>query len=328
MRVVVTGAAGRLGRAVLAALDDAPFTGPAGAIPWTKAEWDLDEPDAVADLIARSRPDAVVHCAAWTDVDGCAREADLAMARNGLATGVLAEECAANGVDLIVISTNEVFDGRRTDGQGYAPADVPNPVNPYGASKLAGERAAGIAFEQTDGARLAIARTAWLFGPGKPDFPSKILLAAEKARLAGEPLRVVGDEWGCPTYTADVAEAIVELLGEGSLAGTHHLVNGLFASRADWARSVVARAGIDVEVVEVPLSTWPRPSTPPRWGVLQPTLLPSGEPLRAWPDAMADYTPALLRGHRAAMRASAGSLTNAGSPVNDASASAARATRE
>jgi dTDP-4-dehydrorhamnose reductase len=123
----------------------------------------------------------------------------------------------------------------------------------------------------------------------------KILIAADRAGVAGEPLRAVGDEWGSPTYVADLAEAVVDLLGSGAFAGTHHIVNGLFATRADWARDVVARAGFDVEVVDVPGATWERPSTPPRWGVLDPTPLPSGERLRAWPDAMADYAPALLR---------------------------------
>src|SRR4051812_26636341 len=77
MRVAVTGAGGRLGRAVVAALDDAPFTGPSGAVGWTRSEFDLDAPDSIADLIARVRPDTVIHCAAWTDVDGCARDPDL-----------------------------------------------------------------------------------------------------------------------------------------------------------------------------------------------------------------------------------------------------------
>jgi dTDP-4-dehydrorhamnose reductase len=303
MRVAVTGAGGRLGRAVVAALDEAPFTGPGGAIAWTRGDFDLDRPDPVADLIAKARPDVVIHCAAWTDVDGCARDPDLALQRNGLATGVLAEECAAGGIDLVVISTNEVFDGTRTDGHPYEPDDPPNPANPYGASKLAAERAAQIAYESSDGPQLAIARVAWLFGTGKPDFPRKILAAAEQARARGEPLQVVGDEWGTPTFTDDVAEAIVELLGDGTFGGTHHLVNGLFATRADWARFIVARARLDVEIVDVPLTTWPRPSTPPRWGVLAQTLLPSGEPMRPWPDAMADYTPALLRAHRAAVTA-------------------------
>ena len=109
-------------------------------------------------------------------------------------------------------------------------------------------------------------------------------------------LKVVGDEWGCPTYVADVAEAIVELLGAGGPEGIHHVVNGLFATRADWARYIVGRAGLPIEVVDVPSTTWSRASTPPRWGVLEPTPLPGGEPLRPWPDAMADYAPILLRG--------------------------------
>ena len=142
--------------------------------------------------------------------------------------------------------------------------------------------------------------SAWLFGPGKPDFPAKILAAAERAVEAGEALRAVGDEWGSPTYTGDLAEGIVELLGEGSFAGIHHVVNGGVATRADWARWIVGRARLDVEVVEVPASTWARASSPPRWGVLAPTPLPSGEPLRPWTEAMADYAPALLRDRAAA----------------------------
>ncbi|MFI5226595.1 MAG: SDR family oxidoreductase [Candidatus Limnocylindrales bacterium] len=294
MRVAVTGANGRLGRALVAALADAPFTGLAGPLAWGRPDFDLDEPRSAATLIARDRPEVIVHAAAWTDVDGCAREPATALRRNGTATGVLAIACAEAGVDLIAISTNEVFDGRRLDGRGYLPTDPPAPINPYGASKLAGEEAARSAFAGAS-SQLAIVRTAWLFGPGEPDFPTKILRAADRAVERGERLRVVGDEYGTPTYAADVAEAVVELLGAGAFAGTHHVVDGLFASRADWARNVVGRAGLEVEVEDVPATTWDRASDPPRWGVLEQTPLPSGEPLRPWPDAMADYAPILLR---------------------------------
>src|SRR5439155_7329580 len=196
MRVAVTGAGGRLGRAVLAALNDAPFTGPGGAIAWSRPEFDLDRPAAVGDLIARDRPDAVVHCAAWTDVDGCAREPDLAAARNGAATGALAEAAARAGADLIAVSTNEVFDGRRQDGRGYIADDEPNPINAYGASKLRGEREAAAAYaaEAFPSVQLAIVRTSWLYGPPGNDFPSKILAAADRARTAHERLRLVADE--------------------------------------------------------------------------------------------------------------------------------------
>ena len=295
MRVAVTGAAGRLGSALVTALADAPFTGPAGPIAWGRDAFDLDTPDGVVARLDRDRPEVVVHAAAWTDVDGCALDPALAMQRNATATGVLAEACAARGTDLLIVSTNEVFDGSRTDGRPYEPTDPPCPGNPYGASKAEGERLATVAFFRRPGASLGIARTAWLFGAPGRDFPSRILEAAERARAAGEPLRAVGDEWGTPTYTADAAEAIVELLAADAIAGIHHAVNGLVATRADWARYVVARAGLEVEVVNVPSSTWQRPSHPPRWGVLAQTPLPSGEPLRAWPDAMADYAPHLLR---------------------------------
>ena len=294
MRVAVTGATGRLGGAVVTALEEAPFTGPFGPIAWSRAIFDLDAPDTAASLLDRDRPELVVHCAAWTDVDGCAREPELAMRRNGKATGILARAVAERGIDLIVVSTNEVFDGRRTDGLGYGPADRPNPINPYGASKLAGETAAVEAFGTTSAA-LGIARTAWLYGPPGNDFPARILAAAERAAAAGDPLRLVSDEIGSPSYAHDVAEAIAELIGSAAVAGTHHLVNGGRASRADWARELLRQSGVTVLTEDVPASTWARASTPPAWAVLEPTSLPGGEPLRPWQAALADYLPTLTR---------------------------------
>jgi dTDP-4-dehydrorhamnose reductase len=303
MRVAVTGANGRLGSALVAALADAPFPGPGGPLAWTRADFDLDAPGGVGAVLDRDRPEVVVHTAAWTDVDGCARDPDLAMKRNATATGILARACAVRSIDFVLVSTNEVFDGRRTDGRGYEPGDERRPINAYGRSKLAAEEIVAGVYEdllaaRRVGADFMIARTAWLFGPGSPDFPTKIARAARDAGAAGRPLRVVGDEIGTPTYTLDVAEAIVEWLAElrdEGVVGIDHLVNSGTASRADWARDVVQRAGIDVEIEEVPSSTWERASTPPAWGVLAPTRLPSGEPIRPWQQAMADYAPALRR---------------------------------
>jgi dTDP-4-dehydrorhamnose reductase len=292
---------------MLEALEAAPFTGPMGPIAWSRPELDLDTVTeaSVASLIARDRPEVVVHAAAWTDVDGCARDPDLARQRNGEAAGVVARACAARGVELVLVSTNEVFDGTRTDGAGYRPDDAVNPPNAYGASKLRGEELARSAFEDPAAAgdvRLAIVRTSWLYGPPGNDFPAKIAAAALRARAAGEPLRAVADETGCPTYTPDLAEAIAEVLGADQLAprgdrvAIHHLVNGGRASRAAWAREVLRVARIDVPVIDVPGSTWRRASTPPAWAVLEPTPLPSGEPMRDWHEAFADAVPALLRG--------------------------------
>jgi dTDP-4-dehydrorhamnose reductase len=302
MRIAVTGAGGRLGRALVAALEESPYTGPFGPIAWTRPLFDLDAPERYAAALDHDRPEVVVHAAAWTDVDGCAREPDLAMARNGTATGALARAAAPRGIDLIVISTNEVFDGRRTDRVGYGPGDPTGPINPYGASKLVGEEAARAAYAAvgkngrgTDRPALGIVRTAWLFGPPGNDFPAKILAAADRARSAREPLRLVADEVGSPTSTRDLADAIAELIGAAEIGGTHHIVNSGIASRAEWAREVLRQARVDVATEDVPAATWPRASTPPSWSVLAPTPLPGGEPLRSWQAALADRLPELVR---------------------------------
>jgi dTDP-4-dehydrorhamnose reductase len=299
MRVAVTGSTGRLGSALVRALADAPFTGASGPLAWTRAELDLDAPEGVDGALDRDRPEVVVHTAAWTDVDGCARDPDLAMRRNGVATGHLAIGCAQRGIDLLVVSTNEVFDGARTDRRPYAPGDDVAPANPYGASKAAAEDVARAAYVNRRGT-VGIVRTAWLYGPPGPDFPRKIADAARQAASDGETLRVVGDEWGTPTYAADLADAIVDLLAENSIGGIHHLVAAGVASRADWARDVIARLEIEVPVDDIPGSTWQRASTPPAWGVLAPTPLPSGEPIRPWQQAMAEYEPLLKRALTAA----------------------------
>ncbi len=300
MRVAVTGASGRLGRALVEALEDAPFTGPMGPIAWSRADLDLDTltTKRIRALIDRDHPELVIHAAAWTDVDGCAREPDLASRRNGTAAGIVAEACAAAKVDVALVSTNEVFDGERTDGRGYAPLDKVNPINPYGASKLSGE----ILAEEAAASRLAIVRTSWLHGPPGNDFPEKIARAALRAKEAGTPLKAVFDEIGTPTWTPDLADAIVELIAEDALiAGTdgkaaiHHLVNGGLASRADWAREVLRATAIEVRVEDVPASTWQRASRPPLWAVLAPTPMPTGEPMRDWRIAFARAAPALVR---------------------------------
>jgi dTDP-4-dehydrorhamnose reductase len=317
MRVAVTGAGGRLGTSLVKKLTEAAAV--REVLAWDLPVHNLDDPLSARRLVTLHRPDVVIHAAAWTDVDGCARDPELAMRRNGTATGEMARACADAGAAIVVISTNEVFDGRRTDGLPYGPTDRPNPGNPYGAAKLAGETAARAAYGATwegfaaaagssetadlvasSAPALAIVRTAWLCGLPGLDFPQKIVAAAEKARGAGQTLSLVSDEVGCPTYAPDLAGAIVALIVEWSrpggrnLGGIHHIINTGRASRAGWAREILRLAGIDIATNDVPLSTWPRPSNPPAWGVLEATPLPGGL-LRSWQDAAAEYMKLLTR---------------------------------
>ena len=280
MRVAVTGAQGRLGRALIAALEDAPFTGPMGPIAWSRPELDLDTLTApsVDALIERDRPEIVIHAAAWTDVDGCAREPDLAMRRNGTATGLIAEACAARGVHVALVSTNEVFDGARTDGRGYVPPDTATAINAYGESKLEAERLAGGGGRRR-AARRPIVRTSWLHGPPGNDFPAKIAAAALRARDAGQPLKAVSDEIGTPTYTPDVADAIVELIWEDALFGdAGHGAGSTTSSTAAARPEPTGRARSCAR----PASRWPsRRSRRPRGSARAPRRCgPSWSPRR------------------------------------------------
>ena len=202
-RIAITGARGRLGRAIVDVL------GPR-ALPWDRSTFDLDQPDQFAPLLRDARPGAG-HPHGGDD--RCrrsrARSPELATARNGAAVGALAAASRGVGTKLVVISTNEVFDGRRTDGLGYAEDDRPDSCSPYGASKLAGEEAARAEYGTAAG--LWIVRTSWLFGPPGNDFPTRIVAAAD-ALPRDQPLPMVADEHGSPTSTADLAAAIVTLV--------------------------------------------------------------------------------------------------------------------
>ncbi len=282
-RVAVTGAGGRLGKALLEILG-----GRAGreVFAWRRPEYDLDGSDPEP-LLERDQPSLVIHAAAWTDVDGCAREPEIAQRRNADAVERLAQACLARGTGLAIVSTNEVFDGRRDDGRGYSEDDPTAPANPYGASKLAGEAAAQRVFDGRPG--LWIARTAWLYGPPGNDFPAKIVAASD--RFFGEDLPVVADETGSPTYTGDLARAIVELT-RGVDGGLFHLVNAGQATRYEWAAAVLAHCRPGRALRPISQRDFQRASTPPAWGVLDGSRAASvGIRLRPWGDALGDYLP-------------------------------------
>lgn len=285
-RVAVTGANGRLGSAVVDALRARSVP----VLPLTRAEYDLDDVGAAERLVKTTEFEVVVHCAAWTDVDECARKPALARRRNGAAALELAEACAAVGRRMVLVSTNEVFDGERRDGRGYAETDAPRPINSYGQSKLLGEELSAEAYTRvgrpTD---LLVLRTAWLFGPPEPDFPRRIIAAAD-ALAPDEALAVVVDEIGSPTYALDLAQAIVALAVEQRASGLVHVVNAGTASRLSYAQHVLARCRTRRRTRPISRRDFVRASTPPAWAVLDTSRARAfGVALRPWPEALADY---------------------------------------
>ncbi len=276
-RVAITGAGGQLGRQLVAAFGAAGHD----VRGLTSAECDLDHPSSFEPLRAW-RPDVVVNSAAWTDVEGSAHDPDRAMRINGDGAGALARFAASLGARTVQVSTNEVFDGSLD--RPYRPDDEPNPINPYGASKLAGERAVVAATP----AHL-IVRTAWLFGPGGTNFVTKILAAADRARASGSPVRLVDDEIGNPTWTPDLAAAIVSLVASGR-TGIVHAAGTPSVSRLDWGRVALEAAGIAVPVEAVGLSAFERASTPPPRAVLEPS---DGVPEMAWDPVTRAYASVL-----------------------------------
>ena len=244
-------------------------------------------------MLERDRPGLVIHAAAMTDVDACARQPELAMRRNGTACGAIAGACRAHRAGLLIISTNEVFSGDRSDGQGYRETDATGPRNPYGASKLAGEEAARAAFG--DGPGLWIVRTAWLFGPPGGDFPDRITAAADRLP-EDEALPVVADEFGSPTSTSDLARGILDIVARTD-GGTFHLVNGGVASRRDYAEAVLAVRRPGRATRPISRTAFTRASEPPPWGVLDASGAHAvGVQLRPWREALGEY---LLAGAQA-----------------------------
>ena len=262
---------------------------------WSRPRYDLDDAATAASALGR---DPAGAGGARRGLDRRRRlragARPCADRRNGEAVGSLARACAERGIGLVVISTNEVFDGLRTDGTGYAEEDSPAPLNPYGASKLAGERLAAEAFagaKMPGGAEvpgLWIVRTSWLFGPAGNDFPAQDRRSCRRA-ARDKPLRVVADEFATPTSTVDLAAAIVALVTR-TPGGVHHLVNGGQASRFAWAERVIRGSGRATTLEPICQREFARPSAPPPWGVLATRRASAaGVTARPWEAAVDAY---------------------------------------
>jgi dTDP-4-dehydrorhamnose reductase len=248
VRILLTGRDGMLGRELAQAL------APLGTLAaYDRQELDLASPDRIVACVREFRPDVIVNAAAWTEVDRAEEEEALAHRVNATAPGILAEEAARLGARIVHYSTDYVFDG--TKPGPYEEADTPNPVNAYGRTKLAGERAV-----QAACARHLIFRTSWLYASHGRNF---LLAMLERLQREGE-LRVVDDQVGAPTWSREVAAATRRVLEDGMQAAGKPEPAGLFNIAAsgstswfEYARAIaesLASHAIDVRARRVPVT--------------------------------------------------------------------------
>ena len=267
MRLLVTGAAGMLGRDVVAAAEGAghDVTGLA------RRDLDIADPDAVRAAVRAARPDAVVNCAAWTDVDGAEEHEAEATLIN--ASG--AAHVAALAPYVVHVSSDYVFDG--TASEPYAEGDATGPAGAYGRSKLAGELAVAAAGDH------AIVRSSWLFGVHGRNFVATMLRLAEDR----DEVNVVADQIGCPTFSGHFAPALVEI-AERRLTGVLHVAGGGWCSWFELAQATFEEAGVDCTVHPVTTAEFPRPAPRPPWSVLGSTR-PDAPLLPPWREGLSAY---------------------------------------
>jgi dTDP-4-dehydrorhamnose reductase len=272
VKILVTGAAGMLGRDVMLAAGNAGHQ----VIGYGHAELDIADADAVAAKVAAERPGVVINCAAWTNVDGAEEAEAEATAINGAGARNVAAAAASVGASVVYVGSDYVFDGSK--GAPYVETDQTAPLSAYGRSKLAGEEATRAANK-----RHFIVRSAWLFGTGGSNFVETMLrLAADH----GEVL-VVRDQVGSPTYTWHLAYGIVRLI-EGVEFGIHHMAAAGACSWYEFAREIFEQASVECKVMSATTEMLGRPAPRPAYSALasqreHPIELPS------WQDGLAAY---------------------------------------
>ena len=269
--ILVVGANGMLGRDLLALLGD---RGHGVDI----ADIDITSAGSVLKVIGDLKPEVVINCAAYTDVDGCESNVETAMAVNGEGVGYLAMACRDIGSLLVQVSTDYIFDGGK--GTPYIEDDAPCPLSAYGESKLVGEMNAAFCPEHL------IVRTQWLYGlHGKNFVETMLRLGTEKDELT-----VVDDQIGSPTWTVDLARAIIALIDSGC-RGTYHAANSEYCSWNGFAKAIFEEVGLNVSVRPMTTTELNRPARRPLYSTLECSKLAGATGFRPqpWRSALREY---------------------------------------
>jgi dTDP-4-dehydrorhamnose reductase len=272
MRVTIFGGTSLLGKALMREWKEDEVTG------FGSADADIRDAEQVLHLVQRTRPDWIVLAAAYTDVDGCETNRELAFDVNCRGGVNVAQAAKQHGARLLFLSTDYVFDGTKTTP--YATDDPRSPRSVYGQSKAEAEVQLGQILPQ-----CCIVRTSWLFGAGGKCFPNTILkLAATRPQL-----EVVGDQRGSPTYSVDLARALIQLCHQEA-SGVVHVTNCGESSWYDFAREIIARAGLSTVVRQTTSDKFVRAAERPKYSVLSPeSLQKRGVEMLDWQDALQRY---------------------------------------
>lgn len=274
MKVLITGSNGMLGHDLIDVLD-----GKHELIKTTSKSLDITDEDKVKDYIVNENPDIVINSAAYTDVDGCETNEEIAYKVNGEGVKNLALACKVVDCPLLHISTDYVFNGE--NNKPWMEDDEVGPISIYGKSKLQGEEAIESILDN-----FFIIRTSWLYGINGGNFPKTMLELAK----THDTLTVVTDEIGTPTYTLDLAQAIAELI-ETEYYGIYHITNSDYCSWFDFAKYIFEVKNINVNVVPVTAEEFARPASRPHYSVLNNSNWVNNgfKPLRSYKEAIKDY---------------------------------------
>ena len=275
MKVLVTGVNGQLGFDVVKELEIKGHQ----AHGTVRSDFDLTNEDDVQSYIQKIKPEAIIHCAAYTNVDQAETDRDTAYKVNALGTKFLAQAANEINAKMVYVSTDYVFDGSANE-----PYEVDHPTKPlgvYGETKLAGEEFLKTILEQ-----YFIVRTAWVYGANGNNFVKTMLRLGKERGEVG----VVADQVGSPTYTVDLASFLVELV-ESEQYGIYHASNNGICSWYEFAVEIFNQAGLQVKVNPLTTDQYPRPAARPKYSVLsKKKLIEKGfTPLRKWQEALADY---------------------------------------
>ncbi len=272
MKLLVLGARGMLGSDLLLAADGAGHE----VKGFGRADLDVTDFEALRRRFDREAPDAVINCAAWTDVDGAEDDPEGAMAINGGGAANAAAAAAEVGAKILYVSTDYVFDGKK--GRDYVESDPVAPINVYGQTKAAGEQATVAANR-----RSWIVRTSWLFGLSGPNFVDTMLrLGADHGQVL-----VVRDQIGSPTWTWHLAHGLVRLL-DSDAYGVHHMAAGGRCSWYDFAREIFTQSKLDVATLSATTDMLGRKAPRPAWSALGSESRHVIE-LPSWQEGLAGY---------------------------------------